>query len=132
MKSIQLKSGNTLNFQLAPIKDAIQLFRAVVSSFATRGIELKLDRETEINIGQIFLDNSKAFLGGLSDVICNEQVEEILLRLANGCNYECRGRKERITMDTFEDVEARCDYFEILFHVAKENLTPFFASLHTR
>lgn len=132
MKSIKLKSGNTLNFQLAPIKDAVILFRTVISCFTKRGInldmnrEIQVDGENKLNFGKIFLDNANAFIGGLADIVCYEGTEEAILKLCDCCNYEVRGRKERITQETFEDIEARQDYFEVLFLVAKENLLPFF------
>ena len=45
------------------------------------------------------------------------------------CLIRCTYSGEKITRNTFEDVNARQDYYDIIFHCIKENLTPFAKSL---
>jgi len=45
------------------------------------------------------------------------------------CLIRCTYGGEKITRNTFEDVNARQDYYDIVFYCIKENLSPFAKSL---
>jgi hypothetical protein len=57
-------------------------------------------------------------------------------RKIESCLWECMKRAlyngQRITEETFEPNEARVDYLEVSYEVAKHNVTPFLSGLSAR
>lgn len=132
MKEIQLKSGNILRFGLPHIEKSLRLTNIVVKTFSEHGLNIKLSRDTEINVVKLFFDNQEACLKGLADIIFNEDVSKVVMECAANCLYEAEGKQMKITLDTF-DVEAyRADYYEIMVKIAWENIKPFFGNLLTK
>lgn len=131
MKDIQLKSGNKLRFGLPPIIDSIRLVNAVARSFSQRGLEIKLDRNTDINFATLFEKNSEAFIQGLTDIVFDEFIMELVLKCAERCVYVINGVSQKITLETFESESARGDFYEVMVKIAIENIKPFFGKLLT-
>lgn len=131
MKDIQLKSGNILRFGNAPFIDSIRLVNVVARAFSQRGLEVKIDRDTEISFSGLFGKNPDAFVKGLVDVVFEEFVMNLVLKCAEKCLYVVNGVTQKITLDTFENESAREDFFEIMITIAKENIDPFFKNLLT-
>lgn len=131
MQEITLKSGNVLKFSHAPFIDAIRLTNIVAKAFSQRGLDVKIDRDTEISFEGLFNKNPDAFVRGLCDVVFEEYVMTLVFKCAERCLYIKDGVSQKITMDTFEDDEARNDFYEIMYKIAYENVKPFFANLLT-
>ena len=132
MKEIQLKSGNILKFGLPSIEKSLKLTNIIAKTFSEHGLNIKLNRDTEINIGKMFFDNQEACLKGLADVVFNEDVAKIVMECAANCLYVAENKQMKITLDTF-DIEAyRADYYEIMLKIAWENIKPFFGNLLTK
>lgn len=131
MKDIQLKSGNILRFGLPPIIDSIRLVNAVARSFSQRGLEIKLDRNTELSFSSLFEKNSEAFIQGLTDIVFDEFVMELVFKCAERCVYVVNGSSQKINLDTFDSESARGDFYEVMVKIAIENIKPFFGKLLT-
>lgn len=102
----------------AAFKDAMALKSAITKEIANS--DLDFDFEKEINVG----DFAKIALM----IDSSSEVNKALFDCLSRCTY--KGHK--ITEATFEDVEARKDYYEICIACVKENLLPFFESLHLK
>jgi len=116
LREHKLESGLTLRIQPASFAKAKQLFDAV-------SVEIKdqnMDATQEIDINFI-----KGVLLGL---VSSPKVEAALWVCMENCLY----KNERITVSTFEDMDARADYLEICYEVAKENVYPFMKNLYAK
>lgn len=131
MQDIKLKSGNILRVGLPPIRESLNLVNIIAKSFSERGLELKLDRDTELDFKSLFDKNKDVCLKGLSDVIFNQDVLDIVLSCAERCVYVYNGTSLKITLDMFDKEEYRGDFYEIMIRIAISNIKPFFKSLLT-
>jgi hypothetical protein len=131
MQDIKLKSGNILRVGLPPIRDSLNLVNTIAKSFSDRGLELKLDRDTELDFKSIFDNNKDACIKGLSDVIFNQSVLEAVLSCAERCIYVYKGTSLKITLDLFDKEDYRGDFYEIMIKIAISNIRPFFSVLLT-
>lgn len=108
-----LKSGKELRITLAPFADSKALLQAVLKEAKA----LKLESSTELDIGL------------LKDALCtalsSREVEAALEKCMARALYD----GVKITADTWENADARGDYLEVCFEVAKENIGPFMKNL---
>ena len=112
-KAVTLSSGKKLEITLAPFEDG----NALKKAFLSEAMGLKVQGQDEIDYN--FLKD--LFCLGLS----SDKIEKSVWKCFERCTYE----GVKINKDTFEPSEAREDYHEVLFEVAKENLAPFTKSL---
>lgn len=131
MEEITLKSGNVLKVNVAPFIDAIRLTNIVAKAFSQRGLDFKIDRDTELKFETLFNKNPDAFVKGLADIVFEEFVMNVVFKCAERCIYVKNGVSLKINQDTFEDEEAREDFYEIMYKIAYANIKPFFANLLT-
>lgn len=129
MEKIVLKSGSILNFQLAPIQSSFKLFQKVVQEFKKNGVEIKIDRDTPLDLLSIFEKNPSGFISGFLDIVSSDIALEVILECALRCSYESNGNKEKINLGVFEDEIKRGDFFEVMKTIAWKNLKPFFPNL---
>jgi hypothetical protein len=115
-KSVQLPSGAKLVITVSPFAVSRALYQALLEEL--KG--LKLDPKAEIDVN-LWKD---LFCSALS----SKKIEACLEECMKRATYN--GRK--IDSDTFEPVEARGDYFDVCFEVAKENVLPFAKSLYAQ
>lgn len=110
---MKLPSGAELRITLAPFSDSKALYQALLEEVKT----LKWEASTEIDTNFI------------KDVVCvglaSKKFEAALWKCMERALYN----NLKITEQTFEPVEARQDYIEACFEVAKENITPFLKTL---
>lgn len=112
--------GTEVKINVADFITSMKLKKAVVEAV----------KESGIDVASIDLDNLK--MGAIESIIqiiltadCSDKVEEAIFK----CLVRCTYNGEKITKDTFEPVEAREDYYEIVIACLKENLAPFFGPL---
>lgn len=117
MKQIDVTSGAKVMIGVAPFADAIALKNAIAKEVAKAGISLDMDSQKDI-------DWSSIISAGLS-VDASQEVNAIIFKCLGRCTYQ----GDRITPETFEPVEHRQDYYDIVIACVKENLTPFFKGL---
>ena len=122
MIKYQLKSGKLLEIDLVPTGLALELYRAVMSECALCKFDLKIEEDTSLL--ELVGKNSEALLR----VLGSENVMEVVQRCCAKVIYG----KKKFSMDLFDDIEARGDFFGIMIIVALENLLPFFPHLRSR
>lgn len=122
----KLKSGNSLSITLAPIRDSYKLFQVVVMEFKKNGIDLKLDRDSDIDFLKIFENNVSACLNGIANIITSDAVLEVVMEMAQRCTYYDGNTARKVNMDLFEEEKYRGDFFEVIMKIALRNLKPFF------
>lgn len=115
-EDILLPSGSKLKVTLAPFVVARALYQAVLEELKT----FHIDGNDEFDIN-FFKD---LFCTGFS----SKKIE--------GCLDECLKRvlynDRKVTLETWDDVKAREDYFDVLLEVARVNLAPFTRNLLSR
>lgn len=116
MKEVTLPSGAVLIISVAPFAQSKELYQACLEE----GVKLKLDAETDIDVN-FYKD---LFCVGLT----SKKIESTLAVCMKRCLYQ--GLK--IDDQTFEPIEARGDYLNACFEIAKENILPFTKSLYAQ
>lgn len=111
MTEFTAPSGATIIINPAPWKDAKALKMAISREAAIRGM----------NFDNV--DNSLFTL--FFQLQGSQDVDNALA----ACLVRCTRNNEKITDNTFDNVEARADYHEIVKSCLKENLSPLVASL---
>lgn len=112
LREIQLPSGNVLQVDAAPFKDARRLYQAIGGEFLR--VDL-LDKDDWTNT--------------VKNVLCAGASSLAIEKALEPCLKRCVYNGNKITEETFEPVEAREDYFDICVEVTKENVSPFTKSL---
>lgn len=104
-----------------------------ISSMKLKKAIQKALLENKIDIASVDFNDIKS--GAIDSILelvltadSNEGVENALFNCLKRCTYN----GEKITRDTFEPVEAREDYYEIVVACLKENLSPFFKPLFSK
>lgn len=105
-------SGAKIVINPAPWKDAKGLKNAIQKAAATTELKISMD-----DVG-----------GLLRTFLQTDSAPEVDAALAP-CLARCTRNGEKITDATFEEVDARQDYYEIVFACVKENLGPLVDSL---
>jgi len=116
-KEITLDSGAKLNITLASFAEGNALFKAFS----------KVVGKAEID-GQEDIKNPLA----LKDLFCSLVYSDELEKCLWACMKRATYNGHKITPDTFEEIEARQDYLEVISEVGQFNLTPFLKSLYAR
>lgn len=110
---IELESKAKLVVNLAPFKDAKELYQACLEELKA----LKLDPQAEID-ANFYKD---LFCAGLSS-----KKIDAALKL---CMIRCLYNGAKIDDSIFEDEKAREDYLPVIFHVMEANIKPFTKAL---
>lgn len=119
MATFIAQSGAKVIISQAPFRDAKALKDAVTSELARNKIDVS-NMSSEMDIS------------GILPAILSIDASDVVYDKVMTCLSRCTYNGDRITEDTFEDVAARGDYYEIVLACMKENLTPFFQGLLSR
>lgn len=115
-KDFDLPSGSKLKVTPGSFEEGKELLRVVMEE--AKGLHLQMDREVDFNL--------------LKDIFCvgfsSKKIDAALAPCLKRCLYD--GTK--IDKDTFEPIDKRQDYLEVLFNVAQENIAPFTKSLYAK
>lgn len=101
-------SGATVTINIADWQDAKRLKKAIWRELASAGI--KVDLEIDVS----------SLIGPLLRVDSSDVVDAALAP----CLARCLRNGEKITDATFNDPEARQDYYDIVYRCAEENIRP--------
>lgn len=116
MQKYILKSGKIVELTLAPIEQALVLYRAVIHECKGAGLDLTIKEDTTV---QELLDrNMEAKLNIIGS--------ELVLDAVKDCCAKVLYDKQRFSMELFENEKNKQDFFPLLILVAIENLRPFF------
>lgn len=116
MRKYQLASGKILEFNLAGIEQALELFRAVLCQCKNAGLDLNIMADTQ------FID----IIGKNREAILNIFSSENVLEAVKNCCDKVLYDKKHFSLSLFEEENARADFIGVMFIVGVENLTPFF------
>lgn len=129
MTEFTTSNGVDVVINAAPFQDAIDLKDAIFDEIKSAGIDLsgfdlkKVDLNKEVN-GDLLSMIVKSALS----VDSSKKVFKAVFKCLGRCTYN----HEKITPNTFEEVEAREVYYEIVIACVKENLAPFIKGLASR
>jgi hypothetical protein len=112
MREETLPSGTVITINPAPFLDAKDLFQALATQFQLTPITKDM---------QVMELQKNLFTACVSSPLVEKLVWKCLLR--------CTIENEKVTPETFEDVERRQDYIPACMEVVKENVSPFLTSL---
>lgn len=123
-------SGKKIVINAAPAVDAFALKNAI---------------HARLNVPKFNLDELKKGNRNVSDKIKDMDVSEVIESLAENllkldsdkevnsalmaCLVRCTYNSEKIVLGTFDDIEAREDYYEIIEKCIRINLFPFYKGL---
>jgi hypothetical protein len=114
MQSVSVSSGAKVEIGVAAFKDVMAFKSAAMRELSEAGVDLKglrLDKDADIS----------GLLSALLRVVSSDAVYEKL--------WPCLARStyngQKITEATFEDENARQDFYEVCGHFLKVNITPF-------
>lgn len=129
--------GKELTITPAPFADAMALQKAIGRSLKGSKIDLSgidadivgRDAEGNIDLSTLRLDKANGMIQTIANLILNvstsDEIEE--------CLFKCASRAviggEKVTLEYFEKVENRKNYFPIMMEIIKTNVGPFFGDL---
>lgn len=112
-KKFTLPSGAELQVTMGSFVESKNLYQAILKEAK----DLKISDEMEIDSNF------------LKDIVCSllssKEIEECIETLLKRCTYD----KSKITEDTFEDENARQDYYDVIRYVTEVNVYPFVKGL---
>lgn len=120
MLKFQLKSGKKLELDIAPIDLGLNLYRSILIECKGAGLDLTIAEEDTIL--SVLMKNKEAVLNVLSS--------ENVLEAVKDCCQKVVYDKQRFSMELFNKVENRKDFFSVMMLVALENIRPFFDEPH--
>lgn len=115
-KEFTSSSGSKIVIDSAPWKDAKALKKAMQKEAAASGEALKLDAD----------------VGTLLSLFLKVDGSDAVDAALWPCLIRCTRNGEKITEQTFDDPEARKDYYEIVLECAKVNLGPLAENLASK
>ena len=107
------KSGAKIVVEIAPWGDVKRLKSAIQRELAASGV--KLDKEADVS----------SIIGAALNIDSSEAVDSALAP----CLARCLRNGQKIVSSTFDSVEGRSDYYEIVKACLTENLSPLWDSL---
>lgn len=116
------KSGADLTINIAPFRDVMNLKNEIQKTIKKED----LANFAELDIEKLKQGNAKDIFSGITNAILAVDSSDEVYKAIFKCLLRCTYKGEKITETTFEDVDARSDYYEIVFLCVKENLAPFF------
>lgn len=116
MTEFTAKSGAKIMIAPAPWKDAKELKKAIESILVSKST-LNIDFKDMTSMAALML------------AIDGSDAVEVSLW---PCLLKCTRNLKKIEMNTFDDVEARKDYYEIVTACVKENLGPLVESISSQ
>lgn len=111
-------SGAKVKINVADFEDAQNLKFAIQKALKSENIELK-------NLGDILSSDVWPLAKIALAVDCSKEVNDAIWPCLVRCSYN----SEKITKQTFEPVNARQDYYEIVASCVKENVGPLFGGV---
>lgn len=119
MRKFQLASGKVIEFNLATIEQALDVYRAVLNECKNAGLDLSIyEGDT---VFDVIMKNKEAVL----NIFSSKEVMETIKVCCEKLLYDGK----RFSMDIFEEEKAREDFIGVIVVVGVENLRPFFSSL---
>lgn len=120
MQAISLPSGHTLELGTPDWAPAKKLFKTLAREL--KGVDVDIEK---LDLGKLLETDVLRFKDLVLQVLGSDALET--------CMFECAQQSllegQKITSQTFQNVDLRQDYLPVAWEVMKLTLTPFFASL---
>ena len=119
MVEFTANSGAKVKINIAPFEDSQNLLFAMERALKDEGFDMK---DVIGNIKEFDLKSLNIWpIAKLAMAVdCSKEVNDALWT----CLARCSRNGDKITKMTFEPVDARQDYYEIIFSCIKENIVP--------
>lgn len=117
---INLQSGAVLDITLLPYEEAWDISQRITKVLETIDIDIKA-----IDFKNPSYSDVIGFKGPLFNILSSKEV----LEAAKICLTRCTYNGLKIDSMTFEARESRKDFLPVMYHVLKENISPFFEGL---
>lgn len=123
MKTVTLKSGNTLQLQEASFIDAWNFTQAIAKELSHALPGLKLDSldadmlKQDIDVGKL--------IGVVAHLISSKEVFGLAWAVLAPCLYN----DHKVTQELFQDPRARADFLPVVVEAIKLNVLPFIQGL---
>jgi len=115
-------SGKKIVINPADFCDVLDLKNAIQKAAIASGLDIPTSLSAE-------LMDQDIDLSGLIKTALTVDSDKDVQECAFKCLTRCTRGGEKITKETFDDIEAREDYYDIVLSCFKVNLTPFFKPL---
>lgn len=123
VEAITLPSGHVLELGVPEFSSAKKLFKTLAREL--RDVDVNLEN---LDLKEIGGKDINVFKNVFLQVAASDAIE--------ACVFECAAKSmlngQKITVNTFNDVDLRQDYLLVAWEVIKLSLTPFFSSLSLR
>ena len=121
---MEVSSGAKVVINIADFDSSMRLKNAIEKEFADSKFEMgAIDLKKSFN--DLDISVLTPFLKTLAQIDSSQEVYDAIFV----CLLRCTYNGDKITKATFEEAEARADYYEIVFECLKVNLLPFFKGL---
>ena len=117
---ITMPSGSILDITLLPYESAWDVSQRVTKALESVEIDVKA-----IDFKNPSYSDIIGFKGPLFNVLSSKEI----LESAKICLVKCTYNNLRFDNMTFESKELRQDFLPVMYHVLKENISPFFEGL---
>jgi hypothetical protein len=117
---INLQSGAVLDITLLPYEESWDISQRITKVLETIDIDIKA-----IDFKNPSYSDVIGFKGPLFNILSSKEV----LEAAKICLARCTYNGLKIDSMTFEVRESRKDFLPVMYHVLKENISPFFEGL---
>lgn len=122
MSEFTATSGASIKINPAPWADTMALKSAIGKELSSAGLSalgLDLSKGVQQDIK----------ISDLAQIVLAIDASPLVYKAVFGCLARCTYNGQRITEATFEDENARQDYYEIVLECVKVNLAPFLKGL---
>ena len=117
---IDLPSGAKLDITLLPFDEAWSIVQTITKVLERINVDLSRVDLTNIDATDII---------NLKSPLCAILSSNEILDAAKICFKRATYNGLKIDGQTFEKKASRCDFLPVVFHVLKENISPFFSNL---
>jgi hypothetical protein len=120
MSKTTLPSGAVLDITLLPFEEAWGVSQSITKEIERIDFDIKSINWQEFKMSNVV---------NLKNPICAILSSQIVIEAAKVCFKRCTYNGLKIDSQTFEKREHRSDFLPVVFHVLKENISPFFENI---
>lgn len=120
MSKTTLPSGAILDITLLPFEEAWGVSQSITKEIERIDFDIKSIDWQEFKMSNVV---------NLKNPICAILSSQVVIEAAKVCFKRCTYNGLKIDSQTFEKREHRSDFLPVVFHVLKENISPFFENL---
>ena len=127
MTEYTTQNGKKLNIVPATLRDALNLKNTIEKAIIEKNIDIA-NVEIDLKALREKKFNMKMITSLMSVIMAVDSDDNFIISLFK-CLERCLYDNQKIVLETFEDIDARADYYEVILWCIKENLLPFIKTL---